>query len=430
MERGKLNKFISFFYSFLSAFKINFIGKLAAGDLIAVFYSIFSIPNWNNYYKKVPDIKKIHYSLAVFLFFQIISDIYNESSFTNSIRGWSNIIMAALVILYLTQLLLDNFSVLPFIFFGFALSPLIFGFSTNHVPYKVSLEDEFFLKLGVIPVINSFLFGTILLLNTGKNIIINSKHVALIFIFYGVFCFLFDARSNGVFLILSAIIILSKSLFKYFTFKNFVLIIPICIVVFQSLYFVYVEGVLTGTIKSEQTKKQLSWVSNPYNPISLLSVGRIEIFSAIAAIQDKPLLGHGSWAKDVGGKYNFVLSKISPQSKKYLNKVLHKEGDKNLIIPTHSILTGAWVSGGVFAFLSVLYILFAYVKKVVLLFQIDSFKNSLFFPVITYFFINLIWVFLFSPLQELKSVVPLPLVLTLVLFEKYKNINCVKVQKQ
>jgi hypothetical protein len=429
MKADKLNKFISFFYSFLSGLKINLVGKLATGDLIAVLYAVFSIPKWNEYYRKVPDIKKIHYALAVFLFFQVISDIYNESSFTNSIRGLSNIAMAALVIMYLTQLLLNNFSVLPLIFFGFSLSPLIFGFNIQ-VPYKVSLEDEYFLKLGVIPILNGFLFGTILFLNTRKNIIINATHIAFIFIFYGVFCFLFDARSNGIFLILSAIVILNKSYFKYLTFRNILWILPICLILFQSLYFVYVEGVLTGAIKSEQTKKQLSWVSNPYNPFSLLSVGRIEIFSAIAAIEDKPLLGHGSWAKDIGGKYNLVLAKKSPQSKRYLNKVLHREGDKNLIIPTHSILTGAWVAGGFFAFLSVLYILFVYVKMVVLLFKIDSFINSSFFPLITYFFINLIWVFLFSPLQELKSVVPLPLVLTIVLFEKYKSIIYIKPQKE
>lgn len=428
MKNNKLNKFISFFYAFLSGLKINLIGKLAAGDLIAVCYSVFSIANWNKYYRLVPDVKKIHFSLAVFLFFQIISDIYNETSFTNAMRGMSNIIMSALVIMYLTQLLLKNFSVLPFLFFGFALSPLIFGFNTIRLPYKVSLEDEFFFKLGVIPILNGFLFGTILLLNTRKNILINSKHVAFIFILYGVFCFLFDARSNGLFLILSAIIILIKDFFKYFSFKKVLWILPICVIVFQSLYFVYVQGVLTGTIKSELTKKQLSWVSNPYNPISLLSMGRIDIFSAIEAINDKPLLGHGSWAKDVDGKYNLILAKISPQSKRYITKVLRKEGDKNLIIPTHSILTGAWVSGGVFAFLSVLFILLIYLKKVVLLFKIDTFRKSLYFPVVTYFFINLIWVFLFSPLSELKSVVPLPLVLTLVLFEKYKIENCIKPQ--
>lgn len=427
MKNNKLNKFISFFYAFLSGLKINFIGKLASGDLIAVVYSVFSIANWDKYYKKLPDVKKIHFSLAVFLFFQIISDLYNESSFTNSIRGWSNIIMVALVIMYLTQLLLKNFSVLPFLFFGFSLSPLIFGFNIGR-NYETSLNDEFFFKLGVIPILNGFLFGTILLLNTRKNILINSKHVAFIFILYGVFCFLFDARSNGLFFILAAIIILSKDFFKYFSFKKLVWILPICIIVFQSMYFVYVHGVLSGTIKSELTKKQLSWVSNPYNPLSLLLMGRCQIFSAIEAIKDKPLLGHGSWAKDVDAHYYLILAEKNPQAKRYITKVLRKEGDKKLIIPTHSILTGAWVFGGVFGFLSVFYILLIYLKKVVLLFKIDTFRNSLYFPVITYFFINLIWVFLFSPLSELKSIVPLPLVLCIILFEKYKIVNSIKPQ--
>ena len=37
--KKKLNKFISFFYAFLSGLKINRLGKLATGDVIVIFMS-------------------------------------------------------------------------------------------------------------------------------------------------------------------------------------------------------------------------------------------------------------------------------------------------------------------------------------------------------------------------------------------------------
>ncbi|MFV8393006.1 hypothetical protein [Flavobacterium sp. LB2P6] len=415
MLHKKLNKFLLFLYAFLSGLKIDLVGKLAFGDLIAVIYSILTIKNWKRYYKRIPDIKRIHYSLALFLIIQVISDLYNESSFSNMSRGCSNIIMAALVIIYLTQVLFKTFSALPLIFIGFGLSVLIFGVDIVK-DHEVSINDMGFFKFRVVPILNNLLFGGVLLMNARKKI--SPRAVGYVFIFFGLFCISFDARSNGMFFFFSGFIVINKSIFKRFTLKNMVWILPVFIIVFQSLYSFYVAGVLAGTIKSEQTKTQLARVSDPYNPLHLLAAGRTEIFASLAAIGDNPILGHGSWAKDTGGKYHMIIASLA-QGEDNFYYIFEKEGDKDLLIPTHSILTGAWVSGGIFAFFAVLNILYIYLRKAVLLFKINSFRNSLYFPLITFFTLNIIWVFFFSPLQELKSTVPLPLVLIFVLFEKF-----------
>lgn len=412
----KLNKFLLFLYAFLSGLKIDLVGKLAFGDLIAVIYSILTIKNWKRYYKRIPDIKRTHYSLALFLIIQVISDLYNESSFSNMVRGCSNIIMAALVIMYLTQVLFKTFSALPLIFIGFGLSVLIFGVDIVK-DHEISINDIGFFKFRVVPILNNLLFGGILLMNSRKKI--STRTVAYIFIFFGLFCISFDARSNGMFFFFSGFIVFNKSLLRHFTLKNIVWILPVIIVVFQGLYSLYIAGVLSGTLKSEQTKTQLTRVSDPYNPLYVLAAGRGEIFASVAAIGDNPILGHGSWAKDTGGKYHMIIASLGEDEDNFYY-IFEKEGDRDLLIPTHSILTGAWVSGGIFAFFAVLNILYIYLRKVVLLLKINSFRNSLYFPLIIFFTLNIIWVFFFSPLQELKSTFPLPLVLIFVLFEKFR----------
>jgi len=425
MLQNKINKFLSFFYAFLSGLKIDLVGKLGFGDLIAVIYSLFTIQNWRKYYRKFPDIKRIHYSLALFLVIQIISDLYNDSGFSNMIRGCSNIIMAALVIIYLTQVLFRTFSALPLIFIGFALSGIIFVADIVK-DHEVSINDMGFFKFRLVPILNNLLFAGILFMNSIKKI--KPKTIAYIFIFFGLFCIAFDARSNGMFFFFSGFIVLNETILKRFTLKKSVWILPFFIVVFQCLYSLYVAGVLSGSIKSEQTKTQLARVSDPYNPFYLLAAGRVEMFSSIAAIGDKPILGHGSWAKDLGGRYNMITASAAQNEDNFYYK-FEMEGDKDLIIPTHSILTGAWVSGGIVAFFTVLYILYIYLKKVVLLLKINFFRKSLYFPLITFFTLNIIWTFFFSPLQELKSTIPLPLVLTIVLFEKFRILKNRKYKK-
>jgi hypothetical protein len=75
--------------------------------------------------------------------------------------------------------------------------------------------------------------------------------------------------------------------------------------------------------------------------LSLLQAGRAESLVSTQAIADSPILGHGSWAKDVA--YVAMMRDIL-ESRGY---EVVGEIEQNTLIPSHSHLLGAWVESGV-----------------------------------------------------------------------------------
>ena len=76
-------------------------------------------------------------------------------------------------------------------------------------------------------------------------------------------------------------------------------------------------------------------------PAGLLLTGRIELVGGALAVQDSPILGHGSWKLDIDRYYARAL------------KVMEIDADPSHyyargypLIPSHSHLVGAWVENG------------------------------------------------------------------------------------
>lgn len=411
------NKEKAFLYSFLSGLKINLIGVLALGDVIAVFYSLRSIKSWKLLFNSYPEIGMVVKALLLFVGIQLVSDLYNHTTVVNTLRGGANILMAVFVIVFLTKMLSESLYSAAFIFLGFSLSALIFGFKgLEH--NKVSLDDMFFVKIRLMPLINNLIFAVLLFFNSKPKKSIRFQSIGLFLIIYGIISMLMGARSNSIFFFVPGLIVIYKSFFGYITRKRLMYFIPLLLVVVQLCYSVFVYNVLSGSIKSPQMRGQLKRIENPYNPVDLLFFGRIQIYGAIVAISDKPFLGHGSWAHDKDGKYNLIIARLY-HGEKYIQKQLAKNGKDSLQIPTHSILTSSWVSAGFFAFISMLFVFGLVLKKFLNLFLNREFQDSIFFPILTVLIVQLVWQFLFSPIQEIRTVAPLNLVLILLCYRKY-----------
>lgn len=404
-------------YSFLSGYKVNFIGKLAFGDIFAVIFSLYSINKIKELYKKLRDLKKIHNSLFCFLLFQIFSDFYNNIPLFNSLRGLANILMCIFVLIYLILIFYNSINPLSYLFFGFALSSIIFGVDAiNNNAF--SLNDMGFFKLRLVPFFNNIIFFLIIYLSSSKNFKFNIKQIAIIFISFGIFCIFFQARSNGLFFIISGFLVFNKNFISKLSFKNWSIILFI-LFSFQLLYSFYIFSILNGDLKSSQTKSQIDNIHNPYNPLELLFSGRIEIYGSIAAIMDKPIIGHGSWATDKKLKYNiYLINNLNVENQNIAYNYLNNFENDKILIPTHSILFGSWVSAGIGGFLSLLYIYLLIIKRAFQLFNNLTFIQTVYFPITVFFFLNFIWIFIFSPLQELKSTVPFIIILII----KFNNI--------
>lgn len=82
---------------------------------------------------------------------------------------------------------------------------------------------------------------------------------------------------------------------------------------------------------------------------------RVEVLGTIAAIRDRPLIGHGAWAADP--KYIVITEYLA---KKYGYKRSFEHNDVYRVhnrIPNHSVILGSWMEAGIVAGLSWLVVL-------------------------------------------------------------------------
>jgi O-antigen ligase len=120
--------------------------------------------------------------------------------------------------------------------------------------------------------------------------------------------------------------------------------------------------------------------------LGVLLGGRSEILIASQAIMDSPLIGHGSWAKDPHYSYLYAELKFGPNG-----------GDipflRNELIPSHSVIFGAWVESGIVGALFWAGVLILVAKVLLRLFSSDD----PLVPVIAFIGFLMLWDIFFSP---------------------------------
>jgi hypothetical protein len=129
----------------------------------------------------------------------------------------------------------------------------------------------------------------------------------------------------------------------------------------------------------------------------LLLGGRPEILVSSRAVLDSPILGHGSGAKDQ--KYVEMLNDLqaeygAPVNLSYATKV------GGGLIPTHSHLMGAWVQAGILGAILWFYLFFLAVKGII---RASSVRPAL-APIIVFILTGLLWDILFSPFSNTRRV--------------------------
>ena len=121
--------------------------------------------------------------------------------------------------------------------------------------------------------------------------------------------------------------------------------------------------------------------------IGILLGGRSESLVTVQAIQDSPLIGHGSWAKD---RYYAELRQLMLYRLGFVNRFIEPETD---LIPTHSHLLGSWVEagiGGALFWVGVLGLIIAALRR---LYASDDPLR----PYLVFLMFLFIWDILFSP---------------------------------
>lgn len=373
-------------YTLLSGVNLSLVGQLKLNEIMVLLSApfVFDIRD----FKVFPLFRKIIMALTLLFIFQVITDLFVvKSSAENFMRGWAAIIMSILSFLFLFKTLKDDKVI--FFFLCMTLIKNIIWTDEN------ADTDMSYFKFKMVPILSYGVYIlSFLLYRNGKW-----KAVLALLLAYSLLCFARDSRSTGMVFFLGAIIIFCFNSGMYLT-RDRLLVFGISgLLLFQFAYVCYVNAVLNHEIGGEHASEQIDRLDNPYNPLELLMTGRGETFAALAAISDAPLFGHGSWAKDDNLKYYRILLL-------YQNEEMNEQlaASTEHLIPSHSILLGAWVNCGLGGFIAVLLVFILLLRMGFYL--VGNAADTALYPVLVLMTIGVIWTFLFSPVQQLRFNIP------------------------
>lgn len=375
-----------FLYTMLSTVKVNLVGQLWLSEMLVILAAPFTYRPDD--LKTYPYLKKILVALFVLLFFQMVTDLLIVGNTPqNYLRGWAATIIAILSFIVLFKTLNDTSTILFFLFMTMI----------KNIIYTDDIVDSdmSYFKFKIAPILTMAVYLALYQLYRRGEL----KMALTVLIGASLLCFAFDSRSTGVIFFIGAVITYFMNNNVQISRQKIIFFAVLFAVLFQVAYTFYVRSVLNGEIGGEHSRTQIERLANPYNPLELLMTGRAETFAAGAAIADKPLFGHGSWAEDKSLKYHMILLM-------YHDAELNTERVKSrtILVPSHSVLMGAWVNWGLGGFLAVLYLFWLIVKMG--LYIIRNGQDLALYPVLVLIFIGLIWTFLFSPFQHLRLYIP------------------------
>ncbi|MBS0027031.1 hypothetical protein ACTJJ0_00165 [Chitinophaga sp. 22321] len=381
-----LNRLKIALYTLLSGVNVALVGQLKLNEIMVLLFApfVFDIRD----FKAFPLFRKIIVALVALFIFQAVTDLFVvNSSSENFMRGWAAIIMSILSFIFLFKTLRDDKII--FFFLCMTLLKNIIWTDDN------ADTDMSYFKFKMVPILSYGVYVlSFLLYRKGQW-----KAVLALLLAYSLLCFARDSRSTGMVFFLGAIIIYCFNSGMYLT-RDRLLVFGIAgLLLFQFAYVCYVNAVLNHEIGGEHASEQIDRLDNPYNPLELLMTGRGETFAALAAISDAPLFGHGSWAKDDNLKYYRILLL-------YQNEEMNEQlaASTEHLIPSHSILLGAWVNCGLGGFAAVLLVFILLLRMGFYL--VRHAADTALYPVLVLMTIGVIWTFLFSPIQQLRFNIP------------------------
>lgn len=380
-----IKKLKAAFYALMSGVNINLVGQFKANEVLVLLLFPFSLQK--NDFRNYPLLKRIVFALLLLLCFQLITDLVVVGNTPqNFLRGSAAIIMPIISFIVVFKMFQDEQAIIIYIAFT-VIKNIIF---TDDI---VDSDMSYF-KFKIAPILSNIVYLLVYYFYKKGN---RTMLFGTILV-YCVICLANDTRSSAVSLLIAAVLIYFYTTINV-TRQKIIVFSILGAVMFQGAYTFYVKSVLSHELGGTHSYEQLQRLDNPYNPFELLITGRGETYVALTAISDKPWFGHGSWAVDKNLKYYKMLLATHDED---LN--IDKATSKDQLVPSHSILLGAWVNYGIGGFIAV-FLVFCCLMRAG--FYLIAYGQSLaLYPILVIMTVGLIWMFLFSPFQHLRYSAP------------------------
>lgn len=345
-SEARLFDLVAFSLPLLLAIQIQFQGRLFAAEILTLLLVPFVLLHAAELLRDMR-VKTILSLAGLWLIFQITSDLVNKTPFEDYVRGWSKIMFLAVNFVVLTWIIAYRERRVWLSAAGLILSwPIAYVLN----PPPLIGEFDWWKLFWVIPVSLAFAYlaaalnrswyqATVVLTCALMNLALRGRAMAGISVAVCVIVLLSDQyRKKRI-----GEVGLRKLRYRALLFLS---ISPL--IFLPAFSVLSMEGVF-GEAERERSMVQIDTGQKYINLGSfgkffgLLIGGRNEIIVSSKAIADAPVLGHGSWAKNI--TYIDLYASLGGRNvNEYRDYAapLYEVG----VIPTHSHFFGAWVDGG------------------------------------------------------------------------------------
>ena len=314
---------------------------------------------------------------------QVITDVVRATPFGDYARGWSRILFL-LCSFVSTYLLIGNDRARLLCYaVGLVVGAVVHVLINNPIS-SIGWKFGFAGPTTTLILIG---FSMVPVLHSPRSLVGPAMLIAL-----GVFSAFMDFRSWGGVLMLSAAFISIPAVLRLVGLRPKPLSYGRMMVMGAALFAtsfgalkLYGYAAESGVLGEKSRQKYET--QSALGDLGILLGGRSESLVTVQAIQDSPLIGHGSWAKD---RYYAELRQLMLYRLGFANRFIEPEND---LIPTHSHLLGSWVEAGVGGALFWAGILALIIRALRRLYASDDPLR----PYLVFLMFLFIWDILFSP---------------------------------
>ncbi len=330
-----------------------------------------------------PTLRRICRIYAALLLIQLFTESISSTALEDKAKGVAITLNSILTLSYFLYRFCRNLALVKYYLLGTAIGFMIFP----NVLSEIEGSEFGYYKFTLVPLLVNALVAATLFVPSRYI-----KPLSPLLWLSGLIFMLSGARSSGVSLLLVGLLSMLLLYNRGLTIKSLNRTVLMLGVLLYAVYaLIYVPIVMSGQVDSVGNSAQLKSVENPYNPLSLLVVGRTESFVSLVAFAQKPLWGWGYNADDPDLKYTQLLYSI-----KGVDVPTHRTFTK---IPAHSVVgTSALaygIGGAIMIMVLLIYILSLGVRRL--------FDRSKYVVVLLYVLFSILWNAPFSPASHLKT---------------------------
>ena len=394
-------KGISFIWALLifcisatSRYDLTLIARIPMGELLA-FASLPLLFKQTRFAPYMPRIQLVACILLLWFLGVAISDLANANYFERFIRGCLKPVFCCLWFLFYMGVLQKDYRLLLFAPLGGVVGALQNYFMPqSFTAAYISSGGYEAVAYGLSPIVTSILSAIGLWLY-GKS----RLYSALCFFLTAVFLGAIGAPRNYlmVSLFCSGVVtyiwwmrVFGRGAIRL-SFFRLAWIGCLVLSALIALYYAYLYSATQGWLGELQLAKFEDQSNTIFgsSPLGLVLAGRPQVFGAILALVDTPLLGTGSWTAWMMTDYFYEAMAIVGTDSSMLERI----AEGGIAGVGHSIVMQIWLENGILAFAAMVMILWIAIKVFLAVLE----RDSLITPIIVAGFVAFLWNYFFSP---------------------------------